>query len=213
MDDFGAERVWSDRDAMTIPLTLLFVDRYGSAGLWWEPRVWLDEIKQDTGVALPDGNLNRLSAGALVLTQPDRFARDHRAFELACRMMSSTGFRGQYADLADVNDVAWGALEATLLHPVEWGVDVTTYCVQAMREAGLVHPPYGFKELKLVTGPIGDWEADRHPAEHGGQQAAMREVEAFVRRQMSRLVAQLQALDLRDGSTKSLVARILPLVK
>lgn len=216
MHDEAASRFWAVDDRLATPLVVLLVDRYGPESLNWLPETWVREVGQDCRVALPDGNLSRLAAGALVLTQPHRFRDDWRAFELACRMMNSTGDRQQTGEYADLADVTWGVLESTLLHPTDrpYSNEVKAYVGVVLDEAGVHEPPELLQSLGVVKGArprlVEDPADPDVAAQEAGRQAHRREVDETLEQNAGRLIQQFRELGgvLREGKTDKYVEKL-----
>lgn len=228
MRDPAAARVWSDPTVLATPLVLLLTDRYlpepGSPQaadadahpINWSPEVWVEEIRTDCGVALPDENLDRLAAAAVVLTTPDRFYRAVDGFEFVSRVLFS-GVSGQRFDLrglASPVECAWGVAEAAFLSEGEpYGDAVTAYVRAALRDWGVRDPGGLFAHVGKMSGvdpgppPFSD-DPEVEGADAAGSRAAEAEVVGEVRDGLRKLAAQVQALPLRRGSAASLAARI-----
>lgn len=207
--------VWGSDDAHAATLLTLGVDRYGADAVGWEPETWRHEVAADCGVELPDGNLNRLMSACLHLREPDAFYQQPARFELLCRMFHSVpGFRAQYEGHADLTDVAWGCLEAVVLHPPDhpWSAAVTAYVRAACLDAGVETPPslLGRLGLKIVIPPgeTLDPSDPTHATVAAGRHAASAEVADAVRDGCARLARQLAALPLRHGDAKPLAAKL-----
>lgn len=220
MFDHRAARVWSQPDRFATTLTVLCVDRYGIESMNWLPEVWRAEIQSDTGVLLPDSNLDRLAAASVILTAPDRFRGNAADFEFLCRVLTTglTRERLDLHELATLYECAWGVTEAAILTGLTasepgqplYGDAITTYVRVALDEAGLDDPGV-FAAAGLPIGPPRPPEptpADVVEKEIALQRAHQRTevvqqlVEA-IREGLARLADQVEALPLWNGPERA----------
>lgn len=235
MIDYKAAEVWSNNKAYTTALIFLLVDRYGPEGhfvlqnkddieledhvLLWAPETIRSQIFHDCNVKLSDGNLDRIMAGSILLTQPDKFFRSPYDYEFISRVLHSAidGDRFDNRERADAADCAWGCLEAKILHPDEHGYSdfVKGYIEGCLRDWNIpeVAPLFESLGVKNFTkfDKLGDYdEAD--PSEIGRRIYRSSVVNA-IKLNTANLIDQLEVLPLNNGKVDSTIQQLKPILR
>lgn len=205
-----AKAAWLDPAMLATPLACLFVDRYGTAALNWDPEtVWL-EVRDDFG-AVPEASLHRLMAAVTILTT-DLFSSHLPSFVSLCNVLSGDLLDPGMWDPADAAECAWGITEALLLDPGEgddpFAPEIQAYVREACRWEGLLDPP----DVLRIGGPIGHpaWAADPAIGPQVWASAAARgaAVTDYVRSRLRLLVDQVEGLPLESGDARDLAGRL-----
>ena len=211
-------RLLESPDTYATTLLVWSLDTYGPECLGWHPTTLKMEIEGDYAVRLPKGNLDRLLAAIVVLTT-DLFFKDAARFVQLANVLAFDDFEPDEFEPADAAECAWAVTEALLLVPPDaddpepFSDEVRLYIGHALKEDGFVRPP---DVLRIALGGdasarvAADWGADRELsaaiAAEDARKAA--EIEQVVRGGLAELVAQLESLPLRDGSTAELTKKI-----
>ena len=211
-------RLLESPDTYATTLLVWALDTYGPECLGWHPTTLKLEIEGDYAVRLPKGNLDRLLAAIVVLTT-DLFFKDAARFVQLANVLAFDDFEPDEFEPADAAECAWAVTEALLLVPPDaddpepFSDEVRLYIGHALKEEGFVRPP---DVLRIALGGdasarvASDWGADRELsaaiAAEDARKAA--EIEQLVRGGLAELVAQLESLPLREGSTAELTKKI-----
>lgn len=211
-------RLLESPDTYATTLLVWAIDTYGMECLGWHPTTLKMEIEGDYGVRLPKGNLDKLLAAVTVLTT-DLFFKDAARFVQLANVLAGDDFQPDEFEPADAVECAWAVTEALLLVPPDeddpepFSEEVRRYIGHALKEEGFVRPP---DVLRVALGGdasarvAADWGHDRELSAAIAAEDARRgaEVERVVRDGLGELVAQLESLPLREGSTAELTKKI-----
>lgn len=235
MTDYRAAEVWKNDDMYTSALIFMLVDRYGPDGefilqnkqdiqiedhpLLWAPETIREQIKYDTNVLLSDDNLDRIMAGSVVITQPDRFFHDPYDFEFLCRVMHSAidGDRWDGRERADAADCIWGCLEARILHPDPFPYSdfVTGYIDACIKDWNIPEVVPLFTSLgvdRLQQFALKHKYEEADPSEIG-RRIYRATVVNSVKLNCQKLIKQLESLPLENGNVKPVVDQLMPLLE
>jgi hypothetical protein len=205
-----------DNDAYATVLLVIFLEHYGTEGLEWHPETIHGQMSQDFGVKLPKSTLDKLMAAIAIVTT-NYFYREVRRFIELCNILAGDDFDPTVFDPADSAEMAWAVTEALLLSPPEEGEDfddeIKAYIGFVIREEGMVTPPRVLKNFvaKDFTEEV-RYQFEDDPEMFQGifetQQSKAAELDALVQENMNEMLAQLEALPLREGKTDNMVRRI-----
>lgn len=209
---------WADPEATATTLAVLFLDRFGTAGLEWDPETVAEEVEDEEGVALPVPNRDRLLAAITVLTT-DFFYHDVRAFETLCNVLCGSTFDPHVWDPAEAAECAWGITEVLLLETLVFGPPdepgpfspaVTAYVREATRRAGIADPPDVLAVGGRPARAAADYSDDpplaaEMAAASAGRAAA---VTAVVRGRLGMLIDQLEELPLSSGTATEVASQL-----
>jgi hypothetical protein len=196
----------------------MFLDRFGSEGLTWDPTTISLEIEEDFDVDLPQLALDKLMVAIQILTT-DRFYKSLPDFISFCNVLSGDPYRPDMWDPADSEEVAWGVTEALLIYPPEdddpepFTDEIRAYIGAVLDSEGLVNPPdilrIALRQAR-VSPNIGDFSDDpmMFNAVYDLEEGKRQDIEQTVRLRTKLLVAQLRALNLKNGSAEQ-VAQML----
>jgi hypothetical protein len=219
----GAAAVLTDDGCFATPLLLFALDRLGPQMLGskddpeagpWHPAAVRAGVEDEIGRPLPPRNFDRLMAAVMLVTT-DRFWREPRAFVHAANVFSGEAFDPDGAfDPADVHECAWAAAEALLLDPPEkpaegFGPEVVGYVRTRLKFEGWTRVPDVFRmagDFGELTPPLLTG-ADAETAAAGAE-AQLAALERLLADGFKRVIEQVLALDLHEGSTKKLADRL-----
>jgi hypothetical protein len=210
-------QVLLDEDSYATVLLVLFVDKYGLEAVEWHPETMRMQIEADFGIELPKHALDKLMAAIAVITT-NYFYRDLPRFIELANILAGDDFDPSVFDPADSAEVAWGVSEALLLSPPEgeewFDEEIREYVTEMLLSEGYIKPP---KVLKTVASvdfeektDMGGFEDDPEmfQAIHQSQTEKADDIDALMRDNMQELMAQLEALPLRNGQTSNMVRRL-----
>ena len=214
----AVRRLLEAADTYATTLLVLALDTFGPECLGWHPTTLKMEVEAAFAVRLPKGNLDKLLAAVVILTT-DLFFKDAARFVQLANVLAGDDFEPDEFEPADAAECAWAVTEALLLVPPDaddpepFSDEVRLYVGHALKEEGFVRPP---DVLRIALGGdasarvAADWGDDPELAAAIAAEDARKaaEVEHVVRTGLEELVAQLESLPLREGSTAELTKRI-----
>lgn len=215
-------RVWLDEESMATTLVTLFLDRYGPEGLGWDPMTVHAEVQDDFNVTLPQPVFDRLMAGIAIVTT-DSFYKSLPDFIHLCNILGGDDYDPTVFDPADAAECAWGITEVLLLSPPDdededpFSDEIVAYIGEVLAEEGMIKPPdilrIGLKDggRELIDRVNYDYSDDPTMFQAIWDMEKIRtdDVNNMIKVRLGRLVRQLEALPLENGSTKDVVERLL----
>lgn len=211
-----AREVWASPDSYATTLLVLFVDRYGTEALSWHPETIAMQVGEDFAVEVPRVNMDRLLA-AITLVTTNYFYKRLSVFNDTCNVLSGDDFNPGVFQPADTADCAWGITEALLICPPDeeepFTDEIRYYVGQLLRNEGYVQAP---DILRIALGAdlsdqIHDTFAedpDMFQALHENQTEKTQQCEQLIRENLERLLSQIEALPLANGSAEQLRDRL-----
>jgi hypothetical protein len=199
-------------------LLTMFIDRFGLEALSWDPTTISMEIEDEFDVDLPQLALDKLMVSIQILTT-DRFYKSLPDFISFCNVLSGDPYRPDMWDPADAEEVAWGVTEALLIYPPEdddpepFTDEIRAYIGAVLDSEGLVNPPdilrIALRQAR-VSPAIGDFSDDpmMFNAVYDLEEGKRQDIEQSIRFQTKLLVAQLRALNLKNGSAEQVAAML-----
>jgi hypothetical protein len=196
----------------------MFIDRFGLEALSWDPTTISMEIEDEFDVDLPQLALDKLMVSIQILTT-DRFYKSLPDFISFCNVLSGDPYRPDMWDPADAEEVAWGVTEALLIYPPEdddpepFTDEIRAYIGAVLDSEGLVNPPdilrIALRQAR-VSPAIGDFSDDpmMFNAVYDLEEGKRQDIEQSIRFQTKLLVAQLRALNLKNGSAEQVAAML-----
>lgn len=215
---------WTGEATYATTLLCLLIDTYGTEPLGdnderepWSPETIQMEIEDDFQIKLPPDNFDKLMAAIALLTTDD-FYWSLPDFIRLCNVLNGDGGDDDLWDPADAAEIAWGVTEAVMLNPPEgeepFTDEIRGYIGAVLDAEGIIRPPdllrlalRGDPESK-INGDFSDdpvMFASIYKFEEGKTSA----INEYVRNNLRLLAAQLEALPLRVGTTKGVVAAVL----
>jgi hypothetical protein len=213
----------ANEETFATVLVTIFLDLYGMEALEWSPETIQMEFRDDFGLELPKGNLDKLMAAIGILTTDDFYKR-LPVFVQYCNVLSGDDFRPDVFDPADAMECAWGIVEGLLLSPPEeeepFSDEIRSYIGRTLDEEGIKDAPdvLGIA-LRNVAGDANtDWSPDfsamsltdptMFAAEYQVQQDKGREIVDSIREGVMDLIRQLESLPLQNGRTEGLLQKL-----
>ena len=205
--------------AFTTTIITALLDLYGTEALTWDPETIRLELAGDLDVSTPPANFDRLMQGIELLTS-DAFYKSLPDFIQACNILAGDTYDPEAWDPADSREVAWGITEALLLSPPEeddenpFIPDITAYIGEVLDAEGIITPP---DVLRIATRQSGGAAAVAgifsddpimFDMVYETERSKTDDINQAVRTGLTELSQQLEALPLRNGSTKDIVKKI-----
>lgn len=209
-----AQRAWQDLDTYTLPLVTMFLDKYGTEALEWDPTTIALEIEQDFDVALPKLVHDRLMTGIVLMTT-DLFYKSTPDFIAFCNVLAGTPINPELWDPADALEIAWGITEAMLIEPPgedEPFIDETrAYIGKVLDAEGIMNAPdilrIALRDPSLSANVQGDFSDDPEmfSAVYGFESGKTDDINNIVRRELAVLLRQMDQLQLDTGDVAELL--------
>lgn len=212
------QEAWTSRETFASVLLTMYIDRFGLEALSWDPTTISMEIEDEFDVDLPQLALDKLMVAIQILTT-DRFYKSLPDFISFCNVLSGDPYRPDMWDPADAEEVAWGVTEALLIYPPEdddpepFTDEIRAYIGAVLDSEGLVNPPdilrIALRQAR-VSPSIGDFSDDpmMFNAVYDLEEGKRQDIEQSIRFQTKLLVAQLRALNLKNGSAEQVAAML-----
>jgi hypothetical protein len=193
----------------------MFLDKFGTEGLTWDPTTITLEIEDEFNVDLPQLALDKLIVGIQLLTT-NKFYKSLPDFISFCNVLSGDTYRPDMWDPADAEEVAWGVTEALLIYPPEdddeepFTDEIRAYIGATLDREGLINPPdilrIALRQAR-VSPSIDDFSDDptMFNAVYDLEEGKRADIENTIRMRTKMLAAQFRALKLENGSVDHVV--------
>jgi hypothetical protein len=209
------QEAWTSKDTFASVLLTLFMDRFGTEALTWDPTTITLEIEEEFGVDLPQLPLDKLLVGIQLLTT-DRFYKSLPDFISFCNVLNGDTYRPDMWDPADAEEVAWGITEALLIYPPEdndpepFTDEIRAYIGATLDREGLINPPdilrIALRQAR-ISPSIEDFSDDptMFNAVYDLEEGKRADIENTIRMRTKMLAAQFRALKLKNGGVDKIV--------
>jgi hypothetical protein len=209
------QEAWTSKDTFASVLLTLFLDRFGTEALTWDPTTITLEIEEEFGVDLPQLPLDKLLVGIQLLTT-DRFYKSLPDFISFCNVLNGDTYRPDMWDPADAEEVAWGITEALLIYPPEdndpepFTDEIRAYIGATLDREGLINPPdilrIALRQAR-ISPSIEDFSDDptMFNAVYDLEEGKRADIENTIRMRTKMLAAQFRALKLKNGGVDKIV--------
>jgi len=209
------QEVWTSKETFGSVLLTLFLDRFGTEALEWDPSTITMEIEEEFDVDLPQLTLDRLMVAIQILTT-DKFFKSLPDFVTFCNVLDGDVYNPETFDPADAEEVAWGITEALLISPPDdddpepFTDEIRAYIGATLDKEGILNAPdilrialrtarvspnmEEFSDDPMMFNAIYDLEAGK-----------TEDINQSIRLKTQLLVAQLQALNLENGNTDEVI--------
>jgi hypothetical protein len=172
------------------------------------------ELLEDFQVQIPQTNLDKIMAAALLITSDDFYKNLPKFIEI-CNILADNEFNPEVFDPADPFEIAWGMTEAMLLSPPDedepFSTEIRYYIGKACQNEGLTTPP-DILRIGLTDGndPLAESADDPtlYSAFFQHQQNRSAEIVDTVREHITGLFNQLESLQLKTGNVKDLLKKL-----
>lgn len=204
------QEAWKSRDTFASVLLALFLDRFGTEALTWDPTTITLEIEEEFDVDLPQLALDKLMTAIQILTT-DQFYKSLPDFVRFCNTLSGDTYQPDMWDPADAEEVAWGITEALMIYPPDdddpepFTDEIRAYIGAVLDSEGLVNPPDILRialRSARVNPAIEDFSDDPEMfnAVYDLEEGKRQDIEQAIRFKTKLLAAQLRVLNLSNGS-------------
>lgn len=212
------QEAWTSRDTCATVLLTVFLDRFGTEALEWDPATITLELEEEFDIKLPQLAMDKLLVAIQILTT-DRFFKSLPDFIDFCNVLSGATYRPDMWDPADAEEVAWGITEALLISPPDesdpepFTNEIRAYIGSVLDSEGLINPPdilrIALRQAR-VSPSIEDFSDDPEMfnAIYDVETAKTEDINQTIVMKTELLAAQLAALQLKNGNTQN-VAKML----
>lgn len=210
--------MWKSPQTFATVLITVFLDRFGTEGLTWDPSTIALEIEEEFDVALPQRSLDKLMTAVAMLTT-DRFYKSLPDFITACNILSGDIYDPNTFDPADGEEIAWGITEGVLICPPDdedqdpFSDEIRAYIGAALDAEGIINPPdilrIALRSANVSTS-LDDFSDDpaMFNAIYDLEASKTGEINATIKDRTVTLYNQLAALKLQNGTTEKVLAAL-----
>lgn len=217
------QEIWKSPQTFGLALLTLFLDRFGTEGLTWDPGTIAMEIEDEFDVDLPQSVFDKLMTAINILTS-DTFYRSLPDFIIMCNVLSGDTYRPDTFDPSDSVEIAWGLTEGLLIAPPEddelepFSDEIRAYIGAVMDSEGIINAPDILK-IAIRRANVSDAanEFSDDPAMFNAiyevEAAKTDEINAIIKEKAVLLIEQLLMLPLINGDTNTVAAALAETVK
>lgn len=143
-------QVFMDERAPASALLSVFLKKYGTEGLEWDPQLIRKEIEEDFDLVLSDLQSDKLQAAIMVLTT-ETFESQWPVFETCCHLFNNIPDDVETLDPLEAEELVAGICEATLIRheKLQYSDEVRAYAGLVFYEYGLSKAPELFPHALL----------------------------------------------------------------
>ncbi len=201
----------------------MFLDRFGTEALEWDPATISLEIEEEFGVDLPQSVLDKLMVAITILTT-DRFYRSLPDFIVFCNVLSGDTYRPDMFDPADSTEIAWGITEGLLIAPPEeneeepFSNEIRAYIGAILDAEGIINAPDILKialrraNVSNAADEFSD-DPDMFNAIYDVEAGKSASINSEITDRATMLAEQLSALNLANGTTEAVAQKLLASVR
>jgi hypothetical protein len=201
----------------------VFLDRFGTEALEWDPATISLEIEEEFGVDLPQSVLDKLMVAITILTT-DRFYRSLPDFIVFCNVLSGDTYRPDMFDPADSTEIAWGITEGLLIAPPEeneeepFSNEIRAYIGAILDAEGIINAPDILKialrraNVSNAADEFSD-DPDMFNAIYDVEAGKSASINSEITDRATMLAEQLSALNLANGTTEAVAQKLLASVR
>lgn len=211
-----AQELWQNpKDTYATVLLTLFLDRFGTEALTWDPATIAMEIEDEFNVDLRQLALDKLMVAIQLLTT-NKFYKSTPDFISFCNILNDETHDQNTWDPADAEDVAWGITEALIIYPPEedepepFTEEIRAYIGAVLDDEGLINPPDVLRialRHARVSPSIADFSDDPEMfnAVYDLEEGKRADIEKTIAMRLKNLKEQLAQLTLRTGDKDKLI--------
>jgi len=212
------QEAWTSRETFATVLLTLFLDRFGTEALEWDPATIVLELEEEFDIKLPQLAMDKLLTAIQILTT-DRFFKSLPDFVAFCNVLGGDTFDPRTFDPADAEEVAWGITEAMLISPPDesdpepFTDEIRAYIGAVLDQEGILNAPdilrIALRQARVAPS-IEDFsdDPDMFHAIYDVEQGKTEDINQTILLKTKLLAAQLAALQLKNGNTQQ-VAKLL----
>ena len=206
------QEAWRSKETRATVLLTMFLDRFGTEALEWDPATIALEVEDEFDVDLPQLSLDRLIVAIQILTT-NRFFKRLPDFIAFCNVLDGDPFQPDTFDPADAEEVAWGITEALLISPPEdddpepFTDEIRAYIGSVLDSEGILNPPDILRialRIVNVSPAMKDFSDDptMFNAIYDVEAGKTEDINQSIRFRTELLTEQLAALSLKNGTTQ-----------
>lgn len=204
--------MWKSPQTFGIVLLTVFLDRFGTEALQWDPATIVLEVEEEFDVDLTQVSIDKLMVAINILTS-DTFYNSLPDFITFCNVLSGDTYRPDMFDPADSSEVAWGMTEGLLIAPPEddedgpFNDEIRAYIGAVLDSEGIINAP-DILQIALRRANISDAanqfsdDPEMFSAIYDVEAGKTAEINDVMKHKATMLIGQLQALQLKNGSTE-----------
>lgn len=208
------QEMWRSPETFASVLLAVYLDRFGTEALDWDPTTATLEIEQEFDVDLPQDSLDKLMVAVQILTT-DRFYKNLPDFITFCNVLSGDDYRPDMWDPADAEEVAWGVTEAMIIYPPEdndpepFSDEIRAYIGGVLDAEGIINPPDILRialRAARVSPSIDDFSDDpaMFNAVYDLEEGKKADINRTIIDRTKQLADQFAALKLQTGNTEGM---------
>jgi hypothetical protein len=204
--------MWKSPQTFGIVLLTVFLDRFGTEALDWDPATVTLEIEEEFDVDLPQAVFDKLMVAINILTT-DSFYRSLPDFVVFCNVLSGDTYRPDTFDPADSAEIAWGLTEGLLISPPEpdngepFSDEIRGYIGAVLDQEGVINAP-DVLQIALRKANVADSanqfsdDPEMFNAIYDVEAGKTDEINKIIQQKAIMLVEQLHAIKLVNGTTE-----------
>lgn len=209
------QAMWTSPQTFGSVLLTVFLDRFGTEALDWDPNTIVLEVEEEFDADLPQCVLDKLMVAISILTS-DTFYRSLPDFITFCNVLSGDTYRPDTFDPADSDEIAWGITEGLLISPPEdeeagpFSDEIRAYVGAILDREGIINPP-DVLQIAIRRPNVSDAanqfsdDPEMFNAIYDTEDGKSSEINGIVTEKVNMLLGQLRAVKLHNGSTESVV--------
>jgi hypothetical protein len=206
------QEAWTSKETFSSVLLTMFLDRFGTEALEWDPSTMVMEIEEEFNVDLPQLVFDKLAVAVQLLTT-DRFYKSLPDFISFCNVLGGDVYQPDMWDPADAEEVAWGITESMLISPPEdsepFTQEIRAYIGAVLDSEGILNAPDILRialRKARVSPNIEDFSDDPEmfSAIYTLEEGKTSDINNTIVLKTKLLAAQLAALHLDNGNTKEI---------
>ena len=205
--------IFQDPETFTSILMVFLIDRYTVEVLDWDLETIALQVKDDFHTDIHECVLDKIAVGQMLLNT-NRFHSSLPDFILFCNVMcNESGLKESWSP-ADSYEMTWAVAEEKLLvnEEEEFDEEIQLYMSTVLRDEGVVTPPDSLTFIKpdLLAGPLINqvsYDPIIYEASYKEGMENSDSLQNYLSMQLEKWKAQLQDLDLKNGSIQKLFAQ------
>ena len=206
------QEAWTSKETFASVLLTVFIDKFGTEALQWDPATIAMEIEEEFHVELSQHAMDKLMTAIQLLTT-DKFFKSLPDFINFCNILAGDTHNPEMWDPADAEDVAWGITEALLISPPDdddeepFTNEIRAYIGSVLDSEGIINPPDILRialRTARVSPSVGDFSDDPEMfnAIYDIEEGKKEDINQGIVMKTKLLAAQLAALNLENGKTQ-----------
>jgi hypothetical protein len=206
------QEAWTSKETFASVLLTMFIDKFGTEALQWDPATIAMEIEEEFHIELSQQSMDKLMTAIQLLTT-DKFFKSLPDFINFCNILDGDTYNPEMWDPADAEEVAWGITEALLISPPDdedeepFSNEIRSYIGSVLDSEGIINPPDILRialRAARVSPSVGDFSDDPEMfnAIYDVEEGKKEDINQTIVMKTKLLAAQLAALNLENGKTQ-----------